>query len=184
MRAAAGLTVPIFAPSTPATVVTTPAQEGLTVPLQIGESSRRRFAVAVYGIVSIAVVVVAWQPDGDPADLPFLAAGYALAIWLAHSFANVVSGGANASWRVALRHESSVMAGAVPVIVVALLGVLFGWSATTVEVLALCSLMALLAAVQLVLLRTAPPEQRRLGATLVLDLISFVLIVLLLVAVH
>jgi hypothetical protein len=154
------------------------------VPLQIAESSRRRFAVAIYGIISMAVVVVAWEPEGDAADLAVLAAGYAVAIWLAHSFANVVSGGANASWRVALRHETSVMAGAPGVVVISLLGALFGWSTTAIEVAALFSLIGLLAAVQLVLLRSAPPEQRRVGATLVLDLVSFLLIVLLLVAVH
>ena len=154
------------------------------MPLQIAASSRRRFAVAIYGIVSMAVVVVAWEPEGDAVDLAFLAAGYAVAIWLAHSFANVVSGGANASWRVALRHETSVMAGAPAVVLISLLGALAGWSSTTIEVLALCSLVGLLAAVQLVLLRSAPPERRRVGATLVLDLVTFLLIVLLLVAVH
>jgi hypothetical protein len=154
------------------------------VAVDIGEHRRSQLAVAVYGIVSIAVLVVAWEPDGDPADLPFLAAGYAVAIWLAHSFANVVSSGADASWRDALRHERPVMFGGVPVVIIGVLGLLFDWSATTIEVLALVSLVVSLVSVQLVLLRTAPPERRRLGATLVLDLISFVLIVLLLVAVH
>jgi hypothetical protein len=154
------------------------------VALDIGEHRRSQLAVAVYGIVSVAVVVVAWEPDGDPADLPFLAAGYAIAIWLAHSFANVVSSGADASWREALRHERPVTFGAVPVVVIACLGLLFDWTTTTIEVLALISLVVALASVQLVLLRTAPPERRRLGATLVLDVISFAVIVLLLVAVH
>ena len=77
---------------------------------------RAQFAVAVYGIISIAVVVVAWDADGDPWELAALAIGYALAIWLAHSFANVVSGGPEATWRAALVHEEPVMIGAVPVV--------------------------------------------------------------------
>jgi hypothetical protein len=152
--------------------------------VNLGERSRRQLAVAVYGIMIIAVVVVAWEPDGDSADLPLLAAGYAIAIWLAHSFANVVSGGADASWREALRQERPVTFGAIPVIIVGLFGVMFDWTATTIEVLALLGLVGFLVSVQLVLLRTAPPERRRLGATLVLDLIAFAVIVLLLVAVH
>ena len=42
----------------------------------------------------------------------------------------------------------------------------------------------LLIGIQVVLLRTAPPHERRLGGTLVLDLVSALLIVLLLLAVH
>jgi hypothetical protein len=145
---------------------------------------RAQFAVAVYGIISIAVVVVAWEPDGDPWELAALAIGYALAIWLAHSFANVVSGGPDSKWRAALVHEEPVMIGAVPVVVAAALGELFSWTAETVDLLALIGLMLLLAAVQILLLRTAPPHKRRVGATLALDLVSFILIVVLLVAVH
>ena len=140
--------------------------------------------MAVYGIISIAVVVVAWEPDGDPWELAALAIGYALAIWLAHSFANVVSGGPDAKWRTALVHEEPVMIGAVPVVLAATLGGLFDLSAETVDLLALIGLMVLLAVVQIVLLRTAPPHKRRVGATLALDLISFLVIVVLLVAVH
>jgi len=145
---------------------------------------RAQLAVAVYGTVSMAVVVVAWEPGGEAWELAVLALGYAIAIWLAHSFANVVSGGAEASWRVALAHEQPVMVSAVPVAIVALLGQLFDWTPETVELLALVGLVLLLVAIQFVLLRTAPAHERRLGGTLVLDIVAFVLIVLLLVAVH
>jgi hypothetical protein len=145
---------------------------------------RAQLAVAVYGTVSMAVVVVAWEPGGDPWELAVLAVGYAVAIWLAHSFANVVSRGAEASWRAALAHEQPVMVSAVPVVVVGLLGQLFDWRAGTVELLALVGLVLLLVAIQFVLLRTAPAHDRRLGSTLVLDIVAFVLIVFLLVAVH
>ena len=107
-----------------------------------------------------------------------------MAIWFAHSFANVVAGGRDATWRAALVHEEPVMLGAVPVIVAALLGQLFGWSSAAVELAGLIGLGVLLIAIQLVLLRTAPPHERRVGGTLVLDLVSALLIVLLLLAVH
>jgi hypothetical protein len=145
---------------------------------------RAQFAVAVYGIISIAVVVVAWEPGGEPWELAALAVGYAVAIWVAHSFANVVSGGKEATWRAALVHEEPVMAGAIPVIVAGLLGQLFDWNTDTVELVALLGLGALLAAVQTLLVVSTPADDRRLVATVVLDLASAALIVVLLVAVH
>jgi hypothetical protein len=129
-------------------------------------------------------VVVAWEGEGESWDLVFLSIGYALAIWLAHSFANVVSAGPDAKWRAALAREMPVMVGAVPVVVLGALGELFGWTPETVELLALISLAVMLAAVQIVLLKSAPVHKRRLGSTVLLDLIAFVVIVLLLVAVH
>src|SRR4051794_39468291 len=98
----------------------------------MAHAHRAQLAVAVYRAVGMAVVVVAWEPGGEPWELAALAVGYALAIWLAHSFANVVSGGAEASWRVALAHEQPVMVSAVPVVIVGVLGQLFGWRARTV----------------------------------------------------
>ena len=76
------------------------------------------------------------------------------------------------------------MLGAVPLIVAALLGQVFGWSSPAVELAGLIGLGVLLIAIQLVLLRTAPPHERRVGGTLVLALVSALLIVLLLLAVH
>jgi hypothetical protein len=145
---------------------------------------RAQFAVAVYGIISIAVVVVAWEPGGEPWELALLAAGYAVAIWLAHSFANVVSGGPETTWRTALVEEEPVMVGAVPVVAIALLGQLFGWKAALVEFLDLIALVALLIAVEVFLVRTAAPGRRRVGGTVILDVIFFLLIVVLLLAVH
>ena len=145
---------------------------------------RAQLAVAVYGIISMAVVDVAWDSEGEPWELAALAIGYAVAIWFAHSFATVVAGGRDATWRSALVHEEPVMLGAVPVIVAAVLGQLFDWDSSTVELVGLIGLGVLLVAIQLVLLRTAPPHERRVGGTLVLDLVSALLIVLLLLAVH
>jgi hypothetical protein len=96
----------------------------------------------------------------------------------------VVAGGRDATWRTALVHEEPVMLGAVPVVVAALLGQLFGWSSSAVELAGLIGLGVLLVAIQLILLRTAPPHERRVGGTLVLDLVSAMMIVLLLLAVH
>ena len=138
----------------------------------------------MYGIISMAVVDVAWDNDGEPWELAALAVGYAVAIWLAHSFANVVAGGRDATWRAALVHEQPVMLAAVPVVAAGVLGQIFGWSSAAVELAGLIGLGVLLIAIQLVLLRTAPPNERRLGGTLVLDLVSAMLIVALLLAVH
>jgi hypothetical protein len=145
---------------------------------------RAQFAVAVYGIISLAVVVVAWEPGGKPWELALLAAGYAVAIWLAHSFADVVSGGPDTTWRAALVEEEPVMVGAVPVVVIALVGQLLGWEPAVVELLDLLSLVALLVVVQIFLVRTASPDRRRVGGTLIVDVLVFLLIVVLLVAVH
>jgi hypothetical protein len=145
---------------------------------------RAQLAVAVYGIISMAVVDVAWDGDGEPWELAVLAIGYAVAIWFAHSFANVVAGGRDATWRTALGHEAPVMLGAAPVAVAALLGQAFGWSSSAVELAGLIGLGVLLVGIQLILLRTAPPHERRVGSTLVLDLVSALMIVLLLLAVH
>jgi len=157
--------------------------EATSVP-ELGEHHRSQFAVAVYGIISVGVVVAAWEPEGSSWELALLAALYAMAIWLAHSFANVMSRGPSARWRAALDHEKWVMVGAIPVVVVALLGELFDWSPEMVDLLAFGSLLVLLVVVQLLLLRVSPPHQRRLGATLALDVIAFLIIVVLLVAVH
>jgi hypothetical protein len=132
----------------------------------------------------MAVVDVAWDGEGEPWELAVLALGYAVAIWFAHSFANVVAGGRDASWRTALLHEAPVMLGAAPVAVAALLGQTFGWSSRTVELAGLIGLGVLLVGIQLILLRTAPPHERRVGGTLVLDLVSALMIVLLLLVVH
>jgi hypothetical protein len=145
---------------------------------------RAQLAVAVYGIISMAVVDVAWDGDGEPWELAVLAIGYAIAIWFAHSFANVVAGGRDATWRDALAHEAPVMPGAAPVAVAALLGQAFGWSSSAVELAGLIGLGVVLVGIQLILLRTAPPHERRVGGTLVLDLVSALMIVLLLLAVH
>ena len=97
---------------------------------RLARLQRAQLAVAVYGIISMAVVDVAWDNDGEPWELAVLALGYAVAIWFAHSFANVVAGGRDATWRSALVHEEPVMLGAVPVIVAGVFGQLFGWSST------------------------------------------------------
>jgi hypothetical protein len=152
--------------------------------VELSEHHRSQFAVAVYGIISVAVLVAVWEPEGSSWELSVLAALYALAIWLAHSFANVMSRGPTARWRVALDHEKWVMVGAIPVVVVGLLGELFDWSPDTADFVAFASLLVLLIAVQLLLLRVSPPHQRRLGATLALDVAAFLIIVILLAAVH
>ena len=132
----------------------------------------------------MAVVDVAWDGEGEPWELAALAIGYGVAIWFAHSFSNVVAGGRDATWRAALVQEEPVMLGAVPLIVAALLGQVFGSSAPAAELAGLIGLAVVLIAIQLVLLRTAPPHERRVGGTLVLDLVGALLIVLLLLAVH
>jgi hypothetical protein len=150
----------------------------------LSQRSRNQFAVAVYGTISLAVVVVAWEPEGEVWDLVFLVMGYSLAIWLAHAFAVVVSEGPEATWRAALARQKAVMLGAVPVVVIGVIGALLSWSPDVVETLALGALAALLAVLQIVLLKAMPSDNRRIGSTVLLDLVAFVVIVLLLVAVH
>jgi hypothetical protein len=151
---------------------------------RLNESSRSGFAVAVYGTISLAVVVVAWDAEGQVWDLVFVVIGYTLAIWLAHAFATVVSGGHGATWRAALSHEKPVTLAAVPVVLLTVIGGLFGWSLDLVEGLALISLAVLLAVLQIVLLKSMPSDNRRVGSTVFLDMVAFFLIVLLLLAVH
>ena len=151
---------------------------------QLSPPSRSEFAVAVYGTISLAVVVVAWDAEDDVWDLVLVVIGYSLAIWLAHAFAAVVSGGPEATWREALVREKAVMVGAVPVVVVAVIGGLLGASTDLVELLALVSLAVLLAVLQIVLLKSMPSDNRRVGGTVFVDLVAFFVIVLLLVALH
>src|SRR3982751_6662682 len=88
------------------------------------QTTRWASATAIYGLVSVAVVIVAWESDQGRWDLTLLIVGYLAVLWLTHSYARVVSAGPGGSWRQALSSELPVAVGGIPVLVVAVLGAL------------------------------------------------------------
>jgi hypothetical protein len=69
---------------------------------------RASYTSAIYGVVSIAAVIVAWEADGNEWHLIEVISGYLLALWLTHSYAALVGSGEFAPWRHVLRHEFPV----------------------------------------------------------------------------
>src|SRR6266540_1524350 len=104
------------------------------------EKVARRWAssTAVYGLVSISLVIVAWESDGgDRWDLPYLILGYIVLLLLTHTYADFAASGVNSSWRRAFWHELPVTVGGVPALVVSFIAALANANDQTAAALAL-----------------------------------------------
>jgi hypothetical protein len=149
------------------------------VATRVEATDQRTFSGAIYGVVSVAAVVVAWESDGDPWDLPGLILGYILILWLTHSYAHVAGSGIGGSWRVALRHELPVGAVGFPALAVASIGALMRWDDEPMSDVALIACAVTLVAIQTAVLRSATLSRRRVLMTVIYDLACAALIVFL-----
>ena len=137
---------------------------------QVAEK-RLAYATAVYGALSIALVVVEWESDGNEWHLVEVIAGYVATLWLTHTYASLVSRADLSSWREVAREEFSVAGAGLPALGVALLGQLLGWNQATVADLALLACAVTLVGIQAVIVRQYGYNRRRLILTIVVDMI-------------
>ena len=138
---------------------------------------RASYTSAIYGVVSIAAVIVAWEADGNEWHLIEVISGYLLALWLTHSYAALVSTGEFAPWRHVLRHEFPVAGAGLPALGVAILGQIFKWDIEEASDLALIACAVTLFAIQASLLRQLGASRRRLVLTVVCDMVCAAVIV-------
>jgi hypothetical protein len=151
----------------------------LTVKVQAEQAPARRlaYATAVYGALSIALVVVEWQGDGNEWHLVEVIAGYVATLWLTHTYASLVSLADFGSWFEVVREEFSVAAAGLPALAVALVGQFLGWNQETVADLALLACAATLVGIQVAIVRQYGVNRRRLALTIVVDMILAAVII-------
>jgi hypothetical protein len=140
-------------------------------------------ATALYGALTIALVVVDWEGDGNEWHLVEVIAGYAATMWLTHTYASLVSTGEFRHWFQAAREEFSVAAAALPALGVALLGQLLHWDQNETANLALLACAWTLVAIQVLIVRQLGYSHSRLLLTIVVDMIWAVIILTLHVAI-
>ena len=147
----------------------------------ITESVRKRWAssIAIYGVVSIAIVIVAWESDGDDWELPGLIVGYMLLIWLTHTYARFVSEGLKGSWWKALRDELPVAAAGLPALAVSAIGAVAHANEPTEYGISLATCAITLVLMQTVILSADNATPRRIVVTAVYDLIAGAIVILL-----
>jgi heme/copper-type cytochrome/quinol oxidase subunit 4 len=135
------------------------------------EATERRlvFATAVYGALTIALVVVDWEGDGNEWHLVEVLVGYALTMWLTHIYAALVSRGDFSSWFEVAREEFAVAAAGLPAIAVALVGQLLHWDQNETADLALLACAVTLVGIQVAIVRHLGFSRSRLWLTLVVD---------------
>jgi hypothetical protein len=143
------------------------------------EASERRlvFSTAVYGALTIALVVVDWEGDGTEWHLVEVIAGYVVTMWLTHTYASLVSMGEYRSWFEVAREEFSVAAAGLPALGVALLGEFLHWNQNETADLALIACAVTLLGIQVAILRHLGFSQWRLVVTIVVDMIWAAVIV-------
>ena len=137
------------------------------------EASERRlvYATAVYGALTIAIVVVDWEGDGNEWHLVEVIAGYVVTMWLTHTYASLVSLGEYRSWFDVAREEFSVAAAGLPALAVALLGQFLHWDQNETADLALVACAVTLVGIQAAIVRHLGFSRSRLLLTLVVDAI-------------
>jgi hypothetical protein len=137
------------------------------------ETSERRlvFATAVYGALSIALVVVEWEGDGNEWHLVEVIAGYVATMWLTHTYASLVSQGDYRSWFEVAREEFPVAAAGLPALGVALVGQLLGWDQNETADLALIACAVTLVAIQVAIVRQLGLSRHRVILTVVIDML-------------
>jgi hypothetical protein len=138
---------------------------------------RLAYATAVYGALSIALVVVEWEGDGNEWHLVEVIAGYVATMWLTHTYASLVSRGDYKSLFEAAREEFSVAAAGLPALGVALLGKFLGWTQESVADLALVACAVTLIAIQTAIVRQYGSTRRRLLLTIIVDMILAAVII-------
>jgi len=137
------------------------------------EAPERRlvFATAVYGALTIALVVVDWEGDGNEWHLVEVITGYVLTMWLTHTYAGLVSRGEFRPWFEVAREEFSVAAAGLPALAIAVVGELLGWGQNETANLALIACAVTLIAIQFVIEQQLGFTRRRVVLTIVVDMI-------------
>lgn len=150
--------------------------------MTVTERAQRRWASAtsIYGLVSICLVIVAWESDGgDRWDLPSLILSYIVLLLLTHTYADYAASGVEGSWREAFVHELPVGAGGVPVLIVSLVAALANATDDTASGLALAACGLTLLAMQIAILRPAGASRAQVVRTAIYDLLAGGLVVFL-----
>ena len=129
------------------------------------------FATAVYGALTVALVVVDWQGDGNEWHLVEVIAGYVATMWLTHTYAALVSIGEFSRWFDVAKEEFSVAAAGVPALAVALLGQFLHWNQNETANLALLACAVTLVGIQVAIVGRLGFSRGRLLLTLVVDAI-------------
>ena len=137
------------------------------------QASERRlvYATAVYGALTIALVVVDWEGDGNEWHLVEVIAGYVVTMWLTHTYAALVSRGEYRSWFDVAREEFPVAAAGLPALVVALLGQFLNWDQNEAADLALIACAVTLLAIQAAIVHQLGYSRRRLLLTVIVDML-------------
>ena len=132
---------------------------------------RLAYATAVYGALSIALVVVDWEGDGNEWHLVEVIAGYVATLWLTHTYASLVSRADYGSWFEVAREEFSVAAAGLPALGVAIVGKLLGFTPEAVADIALLACFFTLIGIQTAIVRLHGLNRRRVMLTIVVDMI-------------
>lgn len=135
------------------------------------------YATAVYGALSIALVVVEWEGDGNEWHLVEVIAGYVATMWLTHTYAALVSRAEYRSWLEVAREEFPVAAAGLPALGIALVGQLLGWDQNETANLALVACAITLVGVQAATVGHLGFSRRRLLLTVVVDMLWAAVIV-------
>jgi hypothetical protein len=154
------------------------------VTTQVEANERRAIhATAVYGALSIALVIVTWEADGNDWHLVEVIAGYAITLWLMHTYAALVSKGTFRGWRQAAREEFPVAAAALPALGVAFLGELLAWGQEETADVDLIVVALTLIVIQATVVRELGYSRRRLLMTIAVDMFLAAVIIILHVAI-
>ena len=147
----------------------------------ITESVRKRWAstIAIYGVVSIAIVTIAWESDGDDWDLPGLILAYIVLIWLTHTYAKFVAEGVGHSWWRAARDEFPVAAAGLPALVASAIGAMGHASEATEYSITLATCAITLLVMQTVILRVEGASSGRVVLTAIYDLLAGAVVIVL-----
>jgi hypothetical protein len=137
---------------------------------------RAAFTAAIYGVVSIAAVIVTWEADGNDWHLCEIIVGYMVAMWLTHSYAAIVADDGLHSWPRIVRAEFPVAAAALPALVVAALGTTLGWGEEKTAGFALATCAVTLLGIQTNIVRRDHTSRRGIILTIVADMAIFGLI--------
>jgi hypothetical protein len=147
-----------------------------------GERVERRWASAtgIYGLVSICLVIVAWESDnGDRWDLPVLILSYILLLLLTHTYAEYAASGTEGSWTRALVSELPVAAGGIPALIVSFFAALADATDDVASGLALVACGLTLLAMQIAIIRPTGASRTQIVRTVVFDLVAGGLVVFL-----
>lgn len=142
---------------------------------------RRRgvYTNEIYGVLSIAVVIVTWEADGNEWHLVQVIAGYILSLWLLHSYAALGATGELRPWWHVVIEESPVAAAGVPALAVAVLGLILGWSDPMEAGLALAACAVTLVVIQTSVVRRIGASGRQIVTTVVIDMVIAAVILVL-----